>query len=332
VRHGCVEAGQLLKLTDVTNDIKPLASEVPVEAKRQLSIMSKSKAPKADLGPQCDNCVFNNDCWSFLPERHVFSLYYGKQKAYDLMDQDILAIKDIPEDYPLSPKQRIQFNCEKTREPHIEPPKIQAFLNKLAYPLYFLDFETFMMAIPPYDELSPYEQVPFQFSLHVIQSPGRNAEHYSYISDGSTDPRTAILSMLKKQLGRKGSIIAYNARFEIRVLKSTANHFPKYGAWLESILPRFVDLYKPFREFHCYHPDQSGSTSLKEVLPALTGRSYEGLEIADGNTASLRFREMAFGNPEESRKKRIRKALETYCHQDTEGMIDIVNALKRLCG
>jgi hypothetical protein len=155
VRRGEVEADHLLTETDVTTDIKPLASEVPAEVRSQLSVMSKSRAPEVDLGPQCDGCVFYDDCWSFLPERHVFSLYYGKQKSYDLMDQGVLAIKDIPDHYPLTPKQRIQFNCEKTGKPHIDPRKIHTFLNKLTYPLYFLDFETFMAAIPPYDELGP---------------------------------------------------------------------------------------------------------------------------------------------------------------------------------
>jgi hypothetical protein len=92
-----------------------------------------------------------------------------------------------------------------------------------------------------------------------------------------------------------------------------------------------VDLLVPFRDFHYYHPDQNGSASLKDVLPAMTGRSYAGLEIADGQAASLRFREMAFGDLSEARKKEIRKALEIYCHQDTEGMIKILKTLQRLC-
>ena len=170
-----------------------------------------------------------------------------------------------------------------------------------------------------------------QYSLNVIKSLEGQAEHYSFLSEGTTDPRPEVLSALKKQLGQTGSIVAYNAAFEIRVLKSCVGHFPQYGAWIESMLPRIVDLYIPFRNFHFYHPDQNGSTSLKAVLPVMTGQSYAGLEIADGQAASLRFREMAFGNLEEDRKKKIRNALEIYCHQDTEGMIGIIKALHSLC-
>ncbi len=331
VRKGELDVNGLFALADVTGDIKPLGADLPDEIKRQLSIMSKAKAPEAAVGPHCDGCALHDECWYFLPERHVFLLNRAGQKAYDLMNQGILAIKDIPDDYRLTPRQAIQVSCEKTGEPHMETQKIQAFLQKLKYPLYFLDFETFMTAVPPYDEMSPYEQTPFQYSLHFLPSARAKAEHYSYLSDGTTDPRPELLDRLKKQLSPTGSIVSYNATFEINVLKSCAGHFPQYATWLESIRTRFVDLLIPFREFHYYHPDQSGSASLKDVLPALTGQSYEGLEIADGQAASLRFREMAFGSLSEARKMEIRKALEIYCHQDTEGMIEILKALQRLC-
>lgn len=327
VKRGELNAEELLKRTDVTADIKPLAADLPDQIKRQLSVMSEASAPSVGIGPQCDGCPLHEECWAFLPERHVFLLHRANETAQDLMARKILDIKDIPEDYPLSAKQSIQVICEKTGQPHVEPNRIQAFLGQLKYPLYLLDFETFMAAIPPYDELSPYEQVPFQYSLHVVAAPGRRAEHYAYLSDGKSDPRPEVLAALRKQLGRSGSIVAYNAAFETRVLKACANRFPKYGSWLESILPRFVDLYAPFREFHYYHPIQDGSASLKAVLPAMTGRGYEGLEISEGGAASLRFREMALGNVTEARKKAIRKALETYCSQDTEAMIEILNVL-----
>lgn len=107
-----------------------------------------------------------------------------------------------------------------------------------------------MMAVPPYDGTSPYEQVPFQYSLHVVPSPGAQVEHYSFLSDGSKDPRPQFLETLKLQLGRVGSIVAFSAPFEIRVLESCAGRFSGYKKWVDSIRPRFVDLLIPFRNFH----------------------------------------------------------------------------------
>lgn len=311
--------------------IEPLRKGIPAEVKRQLSVMAKPKAPAPIPGPECPpECGLHHECWSFLPKHSVFSLYSPGQKAYDLMNQNILAIKDIPGDYPLTQRQSIQVACARSGKCHVQPGAIAAFLKKLQYPIYFLDFETFMMGVPPYDELSPYEQVPFQYSLHIIKSPGARPEQYSYLSEGIADPRPEVLAGLKKRLGRAGSIVAFNASFEIRVLRSCGGHFGEFQPWVESLLPRFVDLIIPFREFHYYNPDQDGRASLKAVLPALTNRSYKELEIADGEAASLRFRDMAFGSLPAAEKSKTRKALETYCHQDTEGMIDILKALERL--
>jgi hypothetical protein len=332
VRSGSLNANKLFACEDVTADIAPWKAEIPKEIRRQLSVMAQAKAPAPVMCPECQSgCPLYDECWSFLPEHSVFSLYSSGQKAYDLMSRNILAIEDIPADYPLTQKQSIQVACARSGKCHVQPAAIAAFLKKLQYPLYFLDFETFMMGIPPYDELSPYEPVPFQYSLHVIKSRGSRQEHFSYLSGGETDPRPEILDGLKKRLGRTGSIVAFNAAFEKRVLNLCAKHFQGFRPWIESLMPRFVDLLIPFREFHYYHPDQNGSASLKAVLPALTNRSYEGLEIADGEAASLRFMDMAFGNLSASEKAKIRKALETYCHQDTEGMIDILKALEKLC-
>jgi len=330
VRIGKLDVKQLLECTDVTNEIRPLASGIPDEIKRQLSVMSLPDPPDPALVPMCSECVLYPECWAFLPDHNVVSLYYIGRKAGELMDRNILAIKDIPDGYPLTPKQSIQVACEKTGKPYIDLPAIREFLGRLQYPLYFLDFETFMTAVPPYDDSRPYDNVPFQYSLHVVRSPGSGVKHRSFLSDGKSDPRPEILKMLKSELGGKGSIVAFNAGYEIRVLKSCVVYFPEYGAWVQSILPRFVDLLIPFRDFYYYHPDQNGSNSLKAVLPALTGRGYGGLDISEGQTASLRFMEMAFGEVDEARRKEIRGALEAYCSQDTEGMIDIVEALRNL--
>jgi hypothetical protein len=89
-----------------------------------------------------------------------------------------------------------------------------------------------------------------------------------------------------------------------------------------------VDLLVPFRNFDYYHPDQLGHASLKSVLPALTGKSYEGMEIADGATANLEFMRVTFGEVSAAERNRVRAALEKYCALDTGGMVEIVRKLE----
>jgi len=181
-----------------------------------------------------------------------------------------------------------------------------------------------------FDGVRPYQQIPFQFSLHTVADEGAEPEHHSFLASGRDDPRAALLSELEKELGDNGSIIAYNASFEKGILKQLSETFPEHKGWVEGILDRVVDLLTPFRSFHYHHPAQKGSASLKNVLPCLTGKSYEGMEIADGETASLAFQQIAYGDVTDEVSNQVRKDLEEYCGRDTEGMIWIIERLEEL--
>lgn len=333
VRHGDVSARKLFKRVDVTQQADSILPGIPDQIEVMGNIIRSKTCPKAEIGGHCTDpypCPLKDSCWSFLPERSVFSLYYGGARAMNLMQQGILKLRDIPNDFSLTDKQEIQVECEKSGQPHVDKEAIAHFLGQLRYPLYFLDFETFMTAIPAHDLVRPYQQVPFQYSLCILRSPGGEVEHAGYLADGSKDPRPEILSGLRSRLGTAGSIVAYNASFETRILLESADCYPEYCDWARRLTPRFVDLLAPFRSFSYYHPDQQGSASLKAVLPALTGLSYDPLEIADGSTASLKFLDMAFGGLPESECIIILHQLENYCAQDASGMIEILHCLERL--
>jgi hypothetical protein len=254
-----------------------------------------------------------------------------------MLDEGIVHLKDIPGEADLNEKHRIQVQSYRTKRAHIEPESIRKFLSQLNYPLYYLDFETFMTAVPMYDGVRPYEQIPFQFSLHIVREPGAKPEHHGYLAEGDVDPRPEILRLLKHLLGTKGSIVAYNAGFEkarLREMLESVNRHDAMGMerWYDGIDERFVDLLQPFREFAYYHPSQRGSESMKAVLGPLTGRDYADLEIADGGLASLEYLRVTFGEPSNAKgeKEKVRRQLEEYCGRDTEGMIWIVEALSRI--
>ncbi len=330
VRHGDISAKELFKRQDITREIASILPGIPEQVGKMGDIIRLKSCPKAEVGGHCNlpyPCPLKDSCWSFLPERNVFSLYRGGGSKMKLMGQGILRLKDIPDDFPLTDNQRIQVECEKSGQPHVDKEVLASFLRRLEYPLHFLDFETFMTAIPVYDLVRPYQQVTFQYSLCTLRSPGAEVEHAGFLADGAKDPRPEILSRLTAELGERGSIVAYNAPFEIRILAECADHCPGYSSWVRKLIPRFVDLLVPFRAFHYYHPDQLGTASLKAVLPALTGRSYDDLEIANGSTASLRFLDMAFAELPDSERVTIMDQLERYCSQDMSGMVDIVRAL-----
>ena len=86
-----------------------------------------------------------------------------------------------------------------------------------------------------------------------------------------------------------------------------------------------------FTADYVYHPAFGGSYSLKSVLPALVPEmTYEGMEVADGQSAGQAWESLVGGGLGEVERERIRKALLDYCGQDTLGMVKLVEKLQRV--
>ena len=334
VKHGDIAPQQLFVTEDVTDRLGEFEDALKERIAEMLTVIDSYECPETAVGRHCNDpyaCLLQEECWQHLPEHHVMTLYSGKKLGEELMAQGILDISSIPKEIKLNDKQQIQKDCVICGQPHIDTDKIKSFLKGVKYPLYFMDFETFATAVPIYNGTSPYQNIPFQFSLHVITKSGAMVEHYEYLAEGKDDPRPAFLAQLKQDIGPKGSILVYYAAFEKSRLKELAGALPEYQKWVDSINERIVDLNVPFRDFSYYHPQQMGSSSLKHVLPVLTNLSYGEMDIGEGNTASLKYMEAAFGDIPEDERQKIRNDLLTYCGQDTGGMIDILNKLYYLC-
>jgi hypothetical protein len=236
----------------------------------------------------------------------------------------------LPATTRLTANQQLQRKAVTTGEPQIDRPAIAAFLNQLRYPLSFLDFGTFGTAVPLIDGVKPYQQVPFQFSLHVVRSAGAQPERHAFLAEGRSDPHPESLRQLKSVVSSAGSVVTYNAGFEQARLQECCDLLPAYRPWYREVQRRSVDLLLPFRGFRYYHPYQLGSASMKAVLPVLTGHSYAGLEIHEGGQASREYLRVHFGQVPEAGRRKVRRQLEAYCGQDTEGMIWIVDRLREL--
>jgi len=333
IRRGDINAREFLAVEEVTREIEPLVEGIEKRVAVLLDMIALPETPDIKIGAQCDApvvCPLKPLCWKFLPPDNVTMIYYGPKLGFELLDRGILKIVDIPDDVKLNDKQLIQAKVLKSRIPHVDKGKIGKFLGKLKYPLYFLDFETINPAIPVFDNTRPFQQIPFQYSLHVVRKAGARPEHYSFLAQGDCDPRPELMQKLQGLLGDAGSIVAYNDQFERGVLRSAVEDYPEYANWFEAIDERFVDLLEPFKSFFYYHPKQGKSASLKSVLPAITDMSYEGLEIGEGGLASLEYSRVTFNREvSEAERQRVRLALEKYCALDTEAMIEILNALGR---
>ena len=297
VRSGKVDPESLFTRIPVTAEVDALLPTVHSKVQEMKNIIALSQCPDVKISRHCTDpyeCALWKHCWGFLPQPSVFDLRHANQKAWDLFARDITRIEDVPAGVDFTEAQVRQIASHRSGIPHTNQAEIRQFLSELSHPLYFLDFETIQSAVPLFDCSSPYMQIPFQFSLHIVRDKRSPAEHHSFLADGKGDPRPRLLSELKRLLGDHGSIVGYNTNFELTRLIECARFFPEHGPWVDSIGGRFVDLLKVFQRMSYYHPSQNGSASLKDVLPALTSTSYEALQISDGILARREFMRIAF--------------------------------------
>ena len=103
-----------------------------------------------------------------------------------------------------------QVYVHKTQKPIIDLNAIKKELKSLVYPLYFFDYETYPPAIPLFKGFKPYQQIPFQFSLHVLNDENSEPAHFEYLHEKPTDPSLPLINKLREMIGPEGSIIVWS--------------------------------------------------------------------------------------------------------------------------
>ncbi len=332
VRGGDLNVKQLFTIEKQTKAVAENQKNVKT-ALRLLRASLNGKVPDIDIGEQCDDpytCDFQGHCWRHIPEKSVFELRGRGVNPFELYRQGIVKMKDVPRDI-LNFAQALQVDGTLAKINYVNNEGLTGFLKSLKYPISFLDFETFQSAIPLFSGTRPYQQIPFQYSLHVIEKEGFAAAHYEYLAEPGVDPRKALVKKLLADLPRKGTVLSYSS-FEKTILNSLAAWFPEYADRIDSITGRIVDLMAPFRRKDLYLWQMNGSYSIKEVLPALVpDMDYSKLEISNGDMAMSAYFEMC-ETKDPIKLENIRKRLLEYCGMDTLGMVEIFKYLKNLEG
>ncbi|MFM9055427.1 MAG: DUF2779 domain-containing protein, partial [Bacteroidota bacterium] len=335
VRHGAIDPNGLLKRTDITAEVLALQDKVSATLAELKENLSGGTEPTIPIGPHCDapfECSYKHHCWKHVPEQSVFNLLSARGRDWELYEDGIVEMVHIPDYYALTPKQRVQVETTKSGQPWVDTKAIAHFFSQWQFPLYFFDFETILPVIPVLAGTSPFEQVPFQYSLHIVNEQGE-VQHREFLAphdnfQSGTDPRKLLVEQMKRDFGSQGSIVAYNSTFEMEVLKRLAKTFPEDAGFINGLLARFQDLWVVFRSGWYYHPKMQSSTSIKAVLPAVTQSfDYSDLSISNGGMATTAFLDLILGKNLEKAPE-TRQALLRYCHRDTEAMVEIWRALR----
>ncbi|MFA6459602.1 MAG: DUF2779 domain-containing protein [Candidatus Paceibacterota bacterium] len=339
VRSGELDYQEMLVAEDKTADILLRLEEIEIKMETAKSYLQNEKEPRLD---DC-KCIYrgrSGHCTTFkysypdVPEYSVHDIARigsSKKKLEALIERGIYNIENIPEDVTFSEIQNNQIDAHRSGKTHVKIDKLREELDALSYPLYFFDYETYAPAVPQFDTYRPYQRIPFQFSLHILERPDGDLIHKEYLHTEMSDPTPEVAKRLEEWIGAKGTVIAWHKSFEAGVNKEIGERLPKYRAVMEHINNMLYDLEDVFKKQHYVHPNFHGSSSIKKVQPTLVpDLSYKDLEIHEGGQASSSWWTMVSPDttPEESGE--IAKNLLEYCGRDTYAMYVVWKELRKL--
>ena len=337
VRFGALNIEELFLIEDQTEAVTAGLALVEEQMKTAKEYLNNKKEPAGG----CE-CIYNGrsrHCTTFKysnPEVPDYSVHdisrigASKKKLATLVDGKIYDMLDIPEGMELSDVQVNQINVHRKQSPMINTEGISEEIKDLVFPLYFFDYETYAPAIPEFDGFHPYQRIPFQFSLHILEKPGEKMIHKEYLHEERTDPSEKVAELLNEWIGATGTVIAWNKSFEAGVNRELGERMPEHKATMERINSMLYDLMDVFKKQHYVHPKFKGSTSIKKVLPALVDISYDSLVIKEGGQASNSWWEMTDKKTPPETSEHISKHLKIYCGQDTYAMYAIWEELYKM--
>jgi hypothetical protein len=333
-RMGELDWEQLVAIEDHTDEVRSRAAQIGNELDDFLAMIDRTEMPEAVFGKtKCGKCPFDQVCWGNEPEDSIIHLPRITSKKLDELDAlGVKRIPDIPVDFELSNTQAPMLEAYSHPDGKlVERERLTQWIEKLVYPLYYFDFETWNPCIPPFDKSWPYLQIPFQYSVHIQEEPGTEPRQREFLAETAGDPRPELIDRMIDDLGTSGSIVVHHAGFETDRIHDLATFSPARGDALLAMLDRIVDTEIPFKENWYLHPGLMGRSSIKVVLPTLVPElSYEGMEIADGLTAAIRFGDMYEGTVVGDAAEIVRGNLIDYCRLDTLAMVEIVGRLREL--
>lgn len=324
-RDGELELDKLFILADVTDDVKNTTLDVILDRAQALCVAQLENPTEAEHCYNPRQCPYPGICHPNLPDDSIYNIAYLRaNKKRELLDLGVRDINDVPDDFPLNAKQRRIVDCAKNGHIHVEHDELARLFETFEYPLWFLDYESCISAIPLFDGHQPQQQVLFQYSLHKIAKPGADLEHFEFLSFTPGNPYPHLMDSLRHHLGETGTIFAWHKSFESSRNKELAQLFPEHAAFMDSVEARLFDLEDIPKEHIYYHPGFKGRSSIKVVLPTLIPElSYKELPINQGSKASVAWWRMNAGEMDETERVKTQQDLLDYCHLDTLAMVKL---------
>lgn len=337
VREGELDPQTLVAITDITEAVAEKMDSTRARIDQALEVMASNIIPdpapeRAKLKSYDEWLEIREKLEPPLGESSVHRLpFMGAAVATKLIEAGEATIDEITDLSVLGKSTRRYMQARTRGRRVVDQEALTAFLSTFSYPLAYFDYETTQSLLPPWDGTRPYQQVPFQYSLHIQHEPGGEVIHREYLHRDAGNPMPPVLNQLRTDLPESGSVLVWYEPFEKSRNAEMAEIYPDHAEFLEGLNARVIDLMTPFDDETITDPAFKGSASIKNVLPALLPElSYEDLEIREGASAARLWKDVTLIDPSASSREQVYTDLVAYCARDTWAMVAIHQELQRM--
>jgi CRISPR/Cas system-associated exonuclease Cas4 (RecB family) len=325
----------LLTHVDLTEEATARKTEISSWITEAQEVLVSPEPPLVKMGKHCKTpheCGFQHLCKEGQKQAEFPVEWLAGRLHKDIQSQQrlnpALDMRDVDDSLLNREQQRIK-DATISGQPYFDQSAAAAELEQYSFPLYFLDFETIQYAIPRWAGTKPYQQIPFQFSLHRLNSK-TSWDHSEFLDLSGNDPTRSFAEKLVEGCGNDGAIFVYNASFESARIKELSESFEDLSSALLSLNNRMVDLH-PISKKHFYHPSQHGSWSIKYLLPAICPDMVEAYKnlvgVQNGTMAMDAYIAATELEDMDPAKAKIADQLRSYCKLDTWAMVRVWSAL-----
>ncbi len=332
IREDDLDLKELFVLKDLTDVAKARFNEVELLLEQALTTLDNDNPSQIEGCYKPKTCPCPELCYPELPQHYIYELAnLDKARIQILKEQGILDINDIPDNFDLGHRQKLQIQSLKENRVIIDKEKLNTFLDRIKFPIYYLDYESYSWAVPRYKNHKVYQQVIFQYSLHHLESKSSILEHYEYVSLDKEDITKELVVDLLKHIGKEGTILVWSKQFEMSCNREMARLYPEYAEELRALNNRIIDLGDIFSKQMYVDYNFHGSWSIKNVLPVLSPElDYSKMEIGNGIEAMNNWYELVFNDDiDPITKQKTKEYLLKYCGLDTYAMVEILKIARQ---
>jgi hypothetical protein len=323
----------LLCEVDLTDEAVLQADDVGSWLVQAHAVVAQEAPPEIVPSGHCTRpfeCAFARHCNDGRPraEYPVEWLPRIQSKALKkhIAEHAVTDMRGVPEELLTALQSRVR-ECTVSGTAFFDTDGARAELALHSLPALFLDFETIAFAVPVWAGTRPFQQIPFQFSVHRLEKAGALAQE-EFLDLSGRDPSRGFAERLVACCGTSEPVFVYNAGFEGARIRELAERFPDLAEPLWAIGARLVDLW-PITVRRFYDPRQQGSWSIKHVLPAVApDLRHDALDgVTDGAMAQEAFLEATQPGTTPERRDALRSQLLAYCRLDTLAMVKLWEVL-----